>query len=278
MSESVNVVCLKWGDRYGAFYVNRLYDGVRRNLSRPFRFVCFTDEPEGLVPGVEVCPVPPRPEGLPEKRKWPTVYTKLSLFKDGCGGLSGPTLFLDIDQIIVGPLDRFFDYRPGEFCIIHNWIERRKLIFRRRPAIGNSSCFRFDAGKMDRVWRSFAGDLAFAYDKKRFATEQAFMTWAVGVENVNWWPEDWVVSFKRSCHRVFPFNLMLPPKKPSGASILCFHGDPSPVEAIPGFTEHHGIRVPLHQRTLPAPWIEELWIGPGNGDAARGAEKGVSER
>ena len=36
MSESVNVVCLKWGDRYGAFYVNRLYDGVRRNLSRPF--------------------------------------------------------------------------------------------------------------------------------------------------------------------------------------------------------------------------------------------------
>ena len=131
---------------------------------------------------------------------------------------------------------------------------------------------------MDRVWRSFAGDLAFAYDKKRFATEQAFMTWAVGVENVNWWPEDWVVSFKRSCHRVFPFNLMMPPKKPSGASILCFHGDPSPVEAIPGFTEHHGIRVPLHQRTLPAPWIEELWIGPEKGDAARGAEKGVSER
>ena len=48
MNRTVNVICLKWGDRYPAFYVNRLYDGVRRNISRPFRFVCFTNEPEGL--------------------------------------------------------------------------------------------------------------------------------------------------------------------------------------------------------------------------------------
>ena len=67
------------------------------------------------------------------------------------------------------------------------------------------------------------------------------------------------------------------PKKPSGASILCFHGDPSPVEAIPGFTEHHGRRVPLHQRTLPAPWIEELWMGSEKGGPAPGVEKDVSK-
>ena len=28
MNRTVNVICLKWGDRYPAFYVNRLYDGV----------------------------------------------------------------------------------------------------------------------------------------------------------------------------------------------------------------------------------------------------------
>ena len=260
MNRTVNVICLKWGDRYPAFYVNRLYDGVRRNMSRPFRFVCFTNEPEGLSDGVEALPVPPPPEGL-AGHKWPTVYTKLALFKDGCGGLSGPTLFLDIDQIIVGAMDRFFDYKPGEFCIIHNWVERRKQIFRGRPAVGNSSCFRFDAGRMNRVWEKFRDNLDLAYDKKRFVTEQAFMTWAVGLENVNWWPEDWVVSFKRTCHRIFPANLLLPPKKPSGASILCFHGDPSPIEAIGGFREHKGRRVSIHQRTLPAPWIADLWEG-----------------
>lgn len=258
MSDRVNVVCLKWGTRYPAFYVNRLYAGVRRNMRRPFRFVCFTNEPEGLVDGVEVQPVPPPPEGLGD-HKWPTVYTKLALFKGGCGGLEGPTLFLDIDQIIVGDMDRFFDYRPGEFCIIHNWIEFRKRIFRRRPDIGNSSCFRFEAGGMNRVWEAFRDNLGKAYDKRLFATEQAFMTHAVGLDRVNWWPGDWVVSFKRSCHRTFPLNLFLQPKPPKGASILCFHGDPSPVEAIGGFREHHGKKVPVHQTTLPAPWVKELW-------------------
>ncbi|MCR5413328.1 MAG: hypothetical protein K6F50_01205 [Kiritimatiellae bacterium] len=255
----VNVICLKWGTAYPPVYVNRLYAGVKRHLKRPFRFVCFTNEPEGLDEGVEVQSVPPHPKGLPAHRKWPTVYTKLSLFKDGCGGLEGPTLFLDIDQIITGDMDRFFDYKPGEFCIIHNWIERRKMIFRKRPDIGNSSCFRFEAGKMNRVWEAFDADPLHAYDKKLFATEQAFMTHAVGLENVNWWPEDYVASFKRACHRIFPLNLFLPPKPPKGASILCFHGHPNPIQAIEGFTTEKGEKVPVHQRTVPAPWVKELW-------------------
>ena len=260
MDARVNVICLKWGARYPAHYVNRLYAGVKRNLSRPFRFVCFTDSADGLDEGIEAQPIPPPPEGLPAGKRWPTVYTKLALFRDGCGDLEGPTLFLDIDQMITGPMDRFFDFNPGGFCIIHNWIERRKLIFRRRPDIGNSSCFRFEAGKSNRVWEAFRDNLETAYDKRRFTTEQAFMTHAVGLENITWWPDGWVVSFKRGCHRPFPFNLFKPPKKtPAGASILCFHGDPSPEEAIAGFTEHHGKKVRIHQRTLPAPWLDALW-------------------
>ncbi len=257
-TESVNIVCLKWGTAYPAHYVNRLYAGVKRNLKRPFRFVCFTNEPEGIIPAVEIQPIPPKPANL-VGHKWPTVYTKLALFKNGCADLKGPTLFLDIDQIIVGDMDRFFDYKPGEFCIIHNWIERRKLLFRRRPKIGNSSCFRFEAGKMNRVWEAFDTHLDEAYNKKRFATEQAYMTHAVGLDKVNWWPESYVASFKRVCHRIFPLNLFLPPKLPTGASILCFHGKPNPEEAITGFTVWKGKKVPVHQKTLPAPWVKELW-------------------
>lgn len=262
MSDMVNVICLKWGTAYPPVYVNRLYAGVKRHLKRPFRFVCFTNEPEGLVDGVEVRPVPPRPEGLEPRRKWPTVYTKLALFRDGCGGLVGPTLFLDIDQIICGDMDRFFDYRPGEFCIIHNWIEWRKRIFRKRPAIGNSSCFRFEAGTMNRVWELFDSDIADAYDKSRYATEQAFMTHAVGLfGKVNWWPEEWIASFKRNCTRTFPLNRFLAPRKPTGASILCFHGHPNQQEATEGYrvVMRDGRGVPFHLTTRPAPWVEELW-------------------
>ena len=42
--EPQTVICLKWGDRYGPEYVNRLYRGVRANTDRPLRFVCITDD------------------------------------------------------------------------------------------------------------------------------------------------------------------------------------------------------------------------------------------
>ena len=43
-----NVICIKWGTKFGPEYVNRLYHMVEKNLSIPHRFVCFTDNSEGL--------------------------------------------------------------------------------------------------------------------------------------------------------------------------------------------------------------------------------------
>ena len=44
-----NVICIKWGTKFGADYVNRLYRMVEKNLSIPHRFVCFTDNSEGFA-------------------------------------------------------------------------------------------------------------------------------------------------------------------------------------------------------------------------------------
>lgn len=41
---SLTVVCVRWGDKYGPEYVERLASGVRRNLRRHYNFVCFTDD------------------------------------------------------------------------------------------------------------------------------------------------------------------------------------------------------------------------------------------
>ena len=54
----VNVICMKWGKVYDATYVNRLQSMVRRNLKQSHRFVCFTDDPAGITPEVEVLPLP----------------------------------------------------------------------------------------------------------------------------------------------------------------------------------------------------------------------------
>ena len=43
-----NVICMKWGTKYGPEYVNRLYAMVRRHLTGDFRMVCLTDDPTGI--------------------------------------------------------------------------------------------------------------------------------------------------------------------------------------------------------------------------------------
>ena len=56
--QAVNVLCIKWGNKYGPEYVNKLHSMVRRHLHRPFRFVCLTDDGAGIDPSIEVKPIP----------------------------------------------------------------------------------------------------------------------------------------------------------------------------------------------------------------------------
>lgn len=265
MSDTVNILCMKWGHKnYPAYYVNRLCAGVKRHLSRPFRFVCVTDDRTDVASGIDCVDFPPDP-GV-KGRKWPNVHAKLLFFRRGFADLAGPTLFLDIDLIVLNGLDRFFDYRPGDFCIIHNWIEGRKNLFRRRPDIGNSSCFRFDAGSdaAHAVYESFLRDkedpALDAFFRKGSQKYQTRAMRAAGA--LSWWPEEWVCSFKRQCIPPFPLNLFVAPRRPQTASVIAFHGSPDIPEAVSGFREHKGRKVPLHLTCRPAPWVKDLWENP----------------
>ena len=42
------VVCMKWGNKFDNSYVNRLYNLVSKNLTLPFKFICFTDNSDGF--------------------------------------------------------------------------------------------------------------------------------------------------------------------------------------------------------------------------------------
>ena len=255
----VNILTLKWGKVYSADYVNRIYRGVKAHLRRPFRFVCVTDDPSGLSEGIDTVPIPDRPAWYhPNARYpgWPQIYLKLFVFQKGFAGLEGPTLFLDIDQIITGDIDCFFDYKPGEFCIIHNWVALRKRLFRKVPFCGNSSVFRFEAGeKSAYVFEKFRPEPDDAMNPEIYGTEQEYMTHAVGFDKVNFWPENFVRSFKRSCTWPWPLNHVLMPRLKKDTHILCFHGYPTPTQAIEGFRESKHI----DGWTLPCPWVRELW-------------------
>ena len=249
-SEMCNIICLKWGSRYPAEYTNILYHSVKRHLHRPFRFVCVTDDATGLDEGIDAVPFPENPR--PDKySKWPNIFAKLAIFQEGFADLKGPTLFFDVDVVIQDDIDCFFDYKPGKNCIIHNWIEWHKTLFRKRPDIGNSSIFRFDAGKSGYIFETFMREFDEANDRSKYPTEQAFLTHAM--KEVYWWPEDWAMSFKRACRPIFPLNLLVAPSKPR-TKVLVFHGAPDPDEAIVGFKGRK-----LHHRVRPCKWILDDW-------------------
>lgn len=246
----VNIICIKWGSRYPASYVNKLYAGVERNLTRPFIFHCCTEDPSGLNPEINVIPFPENP-GI--KRCWPHVLVKLMITQNGFGGLKGPTVFLDLDVVILDNIDCLFEFNPGENCMIHNWVNWRKRLLGRVPFVGNSSVFRYDAGpQSDYIFQTFLKEMARAEDTSIFNTEQAFLTYAM--KDVNWWPNEWVQSYKWNCRPSFPLNLIKSPQARKDCKILVFHGRPDPDQAIIGFK---GKRP--HHHTKAAPWIETYW-------------------
>ncbi|MFM8576024.1 MAG: glycosyltransferase, partial [Limnohabitans sp.] len=129
---------MKWGTKYGPEYVNRLFAMVRRHLTLDFQMVCLTDDAQGIHPDVRCLPIPPLnlPPGSPE-RGW----TKLVTFSQDLHGLRGTALFLDVDVVIVGSLDGFFEH-PGRFLIIKDY----DRFWNPGRITGNSSVYRFELG------------------------------------------------------------------------------------------------------------------------------------
>ena len=238
-------LCMKWGTKYGPEYVNRLHSMVRRHMSGPFRFVCLTDSREGLDPGIETFPIPSLrlPPGSPERGWTKLVSFSPELTAPGGPQLSGPVLFLDIDIVIVGPLDDFFRH-PGEFLIMR---ERKKLRVQ-----GNSSVYRWTAGAHADVLDHFRANLDAV--RARHRNEQEFLVDHLSRQGkVAFWPETWCRSFKRHCVRWFPFSLFRAPVIPEDARVIVFHGLPNPPDALVGRSGK------WYRRVLPTPWIAEHW-------------------
>lgn len=242
----VNVICIKWGTLYSSSYVNNLYNSVKKQLSQAFRFVCFTDDADGIDPAVDVQPLPSIT--LPEKYAY-TPWRKLSVLRNGVANLQGPTLFLDLDILITGPLDCFFDYHPGKFCIIHNWVQKTQFL-KKKPDVGNSSVFRFEAGQSGFIYDQFI--LQMDWVLENFHPEQVYFTHAM--DEKYYWPDAWVRSFKRHAVPPFPLNLLKAPQLPIDCKVLAFHGEPNPPEALKGFQSKK-----IHRTTKAAPWIAEFW-------------------
>ncbi len=265
-----NVVCVKWGRLYGPEYVNRLYAMVARHLSPPFRLVCLADNPEGLRPEVEYFPLPEL--GCPHPQRTMGKWRKQVLWGREVPGLSGVALFIDLDSVIVGPLDDYFNHgSPDDVFVARNWAKPLQRL-------GQTSVFRYPVGANPHILDDFRADPQGIADRHGF--EQHYVTHAVR-GGVKFWPEAWTRHFRLHCLPSFPMCYFVPAKVSPDARIVTFPGGPNPDDVMLGRWnknvpphrsrwEHlratfDGPRVDknrwrhLRRYVLPAPWIAEHW-------------------
>ena len=237
------IICMKWGTLYGPEYVNILHAMVKRNLTLPHRFICYTDDTTGIDPAIETRVIPDMPLGSAASF---SGWRKLISLSPTMGLDDGSTvLFLDVDLVITGNIDGFFTYKPGEFCIIENWTQRGQ-------GIGNSSVYRYQANRHEAIFDYFCTHYEEVY--KTYINEQEYLTKMVAkTDAVQYWPDEWCRSFKRHSLPSRLLRYFVRPKQPAGCKILVFHGPPKPIDAANGVWPQKG------KFLRAAPWILDHW-------------------
>lgn len=110
----INFITLKWGNKYGPEYVNRLHNSIKHNYTGKFNFVCLTDNPKDLN-----CDTEDINKLSLHNNSQVFTSSKLDLYKQY---KSGKYCLLDLDVLILKDLKPYFDQ--------YNFLEPRFILNR----------------------------------------------------------------------------------------------------------------------------------------------------
>jgi hypothetical protein len=201
-AQLLTVACVRWGDKFA------------RQLSVPHRFVCVTAEP---VESVE-CRAP--------AWDFPGWWQKVGLFEGGF--FDGPTVYCDLDTVLVGSVDWVCGYLDSDLAAIENWGSRKH----------EGPLYEDEVSSAFMVWRGCGGPADAIFEKFTPAeidrlTPHGDQAWITEVMRgkVDLIPQERICSYKRHC-----LGRQAPPQ---AASVIAFHGRPMPHEVSdPWVLEH----------------------------------------
>ena len=141
------ILCVKWGDKYGREYVEKLKQQCEENCSVPFNFYCLTDNPTEPYD----IPIPTTWDSHENGKFW--AYRKLYMFNESHLGIKGKNfLYLDLDVIIHQDLKYFFELTMDKPWIVRGWwndIEVCKKNFSKFKSTPiNSSIIRWNSNQL----------------------------------------------------------------------------------------------------------------------------------
>lgn len=234
------------GDRpYEPAHVNTLARAVKRNLSRPHRFICVADSAGGFSADVEVHLTPPEAREIgalrsPEGGRFPSCYRRLWNFSEGARAFGDKLLCIDIDLVPTrdwGPLfDReedFVGWRP-----LRDW--GRKLRF-------GGGIYLLKPGSRRHVWEGFKGaeSIAEARAAGMRGSDQAWISYKLGAVEPYYGRDAGIYSIRDLTYGTTVSNFRKPkvinPKLPSDARLVQFNG-------------------PVKPWSSKLPWVQERWI------------------
>ncbi len=152
------ILCVKWGDKYGNEYVEKLKDQVEKNCSVSFNFYCLTDNPTQPYD----VQLPTTWADYENGNFW--AYRKMYMFNEETIDITGDRfLYLDLDVIIQQDLKYFFELDMERPYIVKGWwndIEVCKKNFAKfqSPMI-NSSVIRWNRTQLQKVYKHINDNL-----------------------------------------------------------------------------------------------------------------------
>lgn len=188
----LSVITFKWETpgyraKFTASHVNTLRRMVAANYPEPHRFVCITDDAQGLDPGIEAVPIWDDYASVPNPSAGgrPSCYRRLKLFAPGMEAITGPRfVMLDLDALILG------DLRPL-------WNRPEDAVFWRSPSDEwpyNGAMFMANAGARPQVWTEFDPIESPKATRARGyrGSDQAWLSHVLGADEATWTDADGV--------------------------------------------------------------------------------------
>lgn len=202
---TVSCVLRSGGKDYTPEYVRRLRDGVARNITIPYRFVCISD-----------CPVPC--DRIDLACDYPGWWAKIFLFSPGI--VTGPHIYFDLDTVIVSSLDPVMS--------IHHDFSMLNIRKKVDTHIGNSGAMWFRYPQ-PHVYERFAEkpkywmDYLLRHADNRFMGDQGFISDQFeSIPKLHHVLPEFFKSYKYdNCQESVP----------PGCSVVCFGGLPRPHQA-----------------------------------------------
>jgi hypothetical protein len=253
-TDLVNIISIKWGNYYSPEYVNKLFRAVSRNFSKyNVQFHCFTELAEGIDSEIII-------HELPNLRHAKFAYSKeAGLCDDNLGDLKGQrVIYFDLDSVICGNLDRLIDFMDTDEPYITRDYGRDSDL------VGGSNLYSWVVGSLGHIKSHYESNANEVIDKFGSASQEYLSAQIIQkFGKLNFFPNEWHLSFKKHCLRKWPANFFLEAKKPCPDVFLVnFHGDPKIHDAVAG-TWSTRVKIPFFKKfykyTKPATWVLKHW-------------------